>query len=91
MSPDERIREALDLAVRSGGIACVHHKAWVIDQMVRVLTGCLMVEEVAVDSRGKPYTCQVRGESDSYKQLVAEACAGPDGPHSYNWDTGIPP
>jgi hypothetical protein len=33
------IERALELAVRFGGIDGSHHKAWVIDQMVRVLTG----------------------------------------------------
>jgi hypothetical protein len=32
-------RKALDLAVRFGGIDGDHHKAWVIDQMVRALAG----------------------------------------------------
>lgn len=36
---DSRITEALDLALRYGGIDGAHHKDWVIDQMVRVLCG----------------------------------------------------
>lgn len=35
----ERIEAAIELAVRFGGIDGDHHKAWVIDQMVRVLAG----------------------------------------------------
>lgn len=35
---DERIQAALDLALSYGGIDGDHHKAWVIDQMVRALT-----------------------------------------------------
>lgn len=35
----EKIQNALDLAVRYGGISGEHHKDWVIDQMVRVLAG----------------------------------------------------
>lgn len=35
----ERIDAAIDLAVRYGGIEGDHHKAWVIDQMVRALAG----------------------------------------------------
>ncbi|WP_104565831.1 hypothetical protein [Ralstonia mannitolilytica] len=31
--------EALDIAVRFGGIDGEHHKAWVIDQMCRALLG----------------------------------------------------
>jgi len=34
-----RVTEAIDLAVRYGGIDGGHHKMWVIDQMVRVLAG----------------------------------------------------
>lgn len=30
---------ALEIALRYGGIDGAHHKAWVIDQMVRALTG----------------------------------------------------
>lgn len=32
-----RIGRAIDIAVKYGGIAGDHHKAWVIDQMVRAL------------------------------------------------------
>ncbi len=42
MSEDEaqaRIEKAIDLAIRYGGIDGAHHKAWVIDQMVRALAG----------------------------------------------------
>ena len=35
----ERVDEALELAVRYGQIDGNHHKMWVIDQMVRVLSG----------------------------------------------------
>jgi hypothetical protein len=39
MTPEDRIVKALDIAVHYGGIDGDHHKAWVIDQIVRVLTG----------------------------------------------------
>lgn len=39
MTESERINEAIELAVRYGGFDGDHHKAWVIDQMVRVLAG----------------------------------------------------
>ena len=38
-SDRKRIRKALMLAACYGGIDGDHHKAWVIDQMVRALTG----------------------------------------------------
>lgn len=37
--PVSRIEAALDVADRYGGIDGGHHKMWVIDQMVRALTG----------------------------------------------------
>lgn len=36
---DKRIDAAIELAVRYGGIDGDHHKAWVIDQMIRLLAG----------------------------------------------------
>ncbi len=39
MTNSEKIEAAIDLAVRYGGIDGDHHKAWVIDQMVRALAG----------------------------------------------------
>ena len=67
MKDKEKIEKAIELAVRYGGIEGDHHKAWVIDQMVRVLTG------------------------DKYDILVREACAGEDGPNTYDWNIGIAP
>lgn len=67
----ERLRaaahSALSTALRYGGIDGAHHKTWVIDQIVRDLTGA------------------------AYQPWVADACAGEDGPATYNWDTGIAP
>ncbi len=34
-----RTKKALDLIHRHGQTDCAHHKAWVIDQVVRALTG----------------------------------------------------
>lgn len=38
-TPEQRIEDALDIARNYGGIDGAHHKTWVIDQMVRALTG----------------------------------------------------
>lgn len=35
----EKITKAIEIAVRYGGTDGAHHKAWVIDQMVRDLSG----------------------------------------------------
>ena len=39
MNEASRIEAAIALAVRYGGCDGEHHKAWVIDQMVRYLAG----------------------------------------------------
>jgi len=38
-SKEKRILNALEIAVRYGSIDGAHHKAWVIDQMMRILAG----------------------------------------------------
>lgn len=87
----ERIDKALMLAVAFGGYDGAHHKDWVIDQMVRALTGC-PVEKETIDVTGKPpYVHMQQGESQEYKVLIAAACAGDDGPNTYAWETGTPP
>jgi len=74
MKKKERIRRALEIA-RSGMVDGAHHKAWIIDQMVRALTGC---------EESEP-------ESAEYWIWVANTKAGGDGPDTYQWDEGIPP
>lgn len=39
MEPNEKLEVALDVIRRFGGIDGAHHKAWALDQVVRVLTG----------------------------------------------------
>ena len=90
-TPEERIQKALAIAVQFGGIDGDHHKAWTIDQMVRALTGCPLVPTTLKDCQGTPYTFLDQGESAEYQQLVADACAGADGPNTYGWDEGIAP
>ena len=53
-----RIQAAIDLAVQYGGIDGGHHKAWVIDQMVRTLAGDNYAEVVrkAKDGEDGPET-----------------------------------
>ncbi len=81
---------ALDIARRYGQEDGAHHKMWVIDQMVRALTDCPIVTVAAIH-RGQPYTFTSMGKSETYKQFVANACSGEDGPDTYEWDTGIAP
>lgn len=82
----ERVSKALDYARQYGGIEGDHHKAWVIDQMVRALTGC---PEVSKEAAGYSYKAQ--GESQEYAKFLADTKAGNDGPDTYGWEVGIPP
>jgi hypothetical protein len=91
MTKQDRIDRALDYAVRYGGIDGAHHKNWVIDQMVRALTGCPLVTTSSTDYAGKPYTYESQAESKEYQELVRQARAGEDGPETYEWDEGTPP
>lgn len=87
-SDRDRIIDALTYVTVEDG---AHHKQWIIDQMVRALTGCSMVERTAVDHRGRAYTYFTQGESDEYLAWVADYCDGEDGPETYSWDCGIAP
>lgn len=91
MSDRERIKAALEVAVRFGGIDGAHHKSWVIDQMVRCLTGCPKQTVYSKGLNNMPYTYEALGMSDEYLKLVAEAKSGEDGPDSYSWESGIAP
>ena len=55
---DTRIEDAIALAVSYGQIDGSHHKAWVIDQMVRALAGdCYeRIVKEACDGEDGPYT-----------------------------------
>ena len=91
MTKRERIDAALTVAVSYGGIDGDHHKAWVIDQMVRALTGCPAVNRVTIDCNGRRYKYNALGESAEYRNLIRDACDGEDGPSSYPWNEGTPP
>jgi len=76
---DERIKNAINVITRFGGIDGDHHKAWVLDQAVRALFG------------GKPNR-DAYESTPEYEQHVKEACEGDNGePDEYEWDQGIPP
>lgn len=60
-----------------------HHKMWVIDQMVRHLTGCPVEQRTAKDYRGQEYSYEALGESEAYREFV--------GDDEDDWDEGIAP
>jgi len=80
---DPRIAQALKIAYEFGTTDGDHHKMWVIDQMVRVLTDCPVVERTSrfPDVNGNTYTYQGLGESEAYRRFTADG----------EWDEGIAP
>lgn len=90
--PIERIVAALSVINNYGGIDGNHHKEWVIDQVVRALTGCPTEQREGVCvATGERYTYDALVENDTYRTFVADHCAGEDGPETYGWSTGIAP
>lgn len=79
----DRIQKALDIAcdaVYDGE----SRKMWVIDQMVRALTGCPMVMKTAMGGlyNADPYWYSTYGENDEYRKFTAA---------SEGWDEGVAP
>lgn len=83
---EDRIKKALDLASNDDG---AHHKQWCIDQMVRALTGCPVVERTSHDGS---YTYETQGESEEYLAWLRAYEGDPDDEAQYYpWDEGIAP
>jgi hypothetical protein len=63
VSIQEKINNAIGLAMQYGGIDGAHHKTWVIDQMVRSLAGesydAIIAEYCAADDDGETYEWDV--------------------------------
>jgi hypothetical protein len=79
-TPEARIAKALEFASEYGTIDGAHHKMWVIDQMVRALTGCPVVVKTANWPEGS-YTYEAQGESPEYAAFIGDE----------GWDEGIAP
>lgn len=79
MTSEKRIEKAIKLAVRYGGIDGDHHKAWVIDQMVRALAGKEYKSIV-----GAAKQCHCEGRDDACLD-----CGGTG--DAYFWEVGIAP
>lgn len=86
-----KIEKALEYAAKYGMIEGDHHREWIIDQMVRALTGCPMVTLRSMDAYGKPYKYENQGMSEAYREFVKKYSDGEDGPETYRWGIGIAP
>lgn len=89
---NNRIQKALNIATAYGTTDGDHHKMWVIDQMVRELTGCPTLKTTVVGMHpSKSYDYEYLGESESYQEWVRSFEFSPDGEHYDEWDKGCPP
>lgn len=82
----DRVDDALAQIEQYSQIDGSHHKAWCIDQTVRSLTKCPLVEVAKAD-----YSYHKKGNSEEYDEFVRGYCDGEDGPDTYEWDEGIAP
>lgn len=87
---EKRVNGALDF-LESGVPDGDHHKAWIIDQTVRILTGCPTETATAEDATGHEYQYERLGESMEYRTFLEHYNEGEDGPETYFWDEGIAP
>lgn len=88
----ERIQKALNVAISYGTTDGDHHKMWVIDQMIRELTGCPTLKTTVVGMHvSKSYDYEYLGESEAYKEFVRSFEDGQDVLETYSWDEGCPP
>lgn len=85
-----RIKHALEIA-KGGAVDGDRHKMWIIDQMVRALTGCPFILKKALGYNGVPYEYEMMGESDEYIAWLQAYSKGEEGPHTCQWDIGVPP
>ncbi len=95
ISPDlmddaQRIEAALEVVRRNVYIDGEHHKMWLIDQMVRILTGSPLEKAEATGAYGRPFTHDRLAESDRYRAFVEEFTVidEDDGSTVSTWDTG---
>lgn len=84
LSKDEKILYFAGLGQFDGS----HHKTWVIDQIVRVVMDCPIIEKTTTLTNGQTFTFQAQGESQEYKDFVSDYC-GEEG--EYRWNIGIAP
>lgn len=83
---------ALYWIMKYGDIDGVHHKDWVLDQIVRILNGTKVIVKLARWSGGhEEYRIKLDEPPVEYHKWVEEICDGEDGPNTYSYDVGICP
>lgn len=86
-TPDPKIQRAIDIASKMSAYEGDHHKAYVIDQMIRALTGCMVTKTISINRGGVPQEVEVMEVSEEYLRFVSRY----EEEASWGWDTGIAP
>lgn len=79
---------------RYGMIDGAHHKQWLLDQVVKILTGCeIQLGEASWEGGETEYRFSIVGETDEYKAWVDSWLEyDEDGELMYSeWDNGVTP
>lgn len=84
-------QSVLDIITQYGGTDGDHHKAWVLDQIVRILTDCPTVVKNSTDVHGTPYSYEALGDGAEYLEFIRQYNDGEEGPNTYCYDEGIAP
>ena len=75
-----------------GGFEGEHHKAWLIDQIARILKGTKVIVKLAKwDSGNEEERFTLADAPPEYHKWVQEMCDGEDGADTYTYDVGFAP
>lgn len=84
-------QNAILIVENYGGSDGSHHKAYCLDQVVRVLLGTpLVVMEAQWDNGHSELRYSTGEPTQQYHDWVAEQKNGEEGPNSYDYNVGIP-
>lgn len=81
MKKKQRIENAIEMIVDMGQYDGSHHKQWVLDQVLRILTDCPTEIIEAVDSKNVTYVYNSLGTNKKYEHEIS----------GIDWDVGVPP
>lgn len=75
-----------------GGFDGDHHKAWVLDQVARILHGTPVIcREARWENGESELRVKLGDPSDKYLEWVRDLKDGEDGPDTYDYYEGIAP
>jgi hypothetical protein len=84
---------ALDYIFAYGQVDGAHHKAWVLDQVVRILNGAPVTVKQASWDNGLTELRHSVGTNEAYEQWVKRYCTDEEtgDPDGYEYNCGIAP